>query len=253
MATATEVNPREIGLESAIWRDSNGGKVGVRVFEVDSADAVEVFDAMEAVVSYGDGYNGGDHADLLNRGWQPVDRHGTLTICRADYSEVGTSNGPAETDSSAAAGDAYHEIIESVGQRTIYGADDEFDAFFSIQPTQVIDPGEELLVWAYRANLTHRAHWASIRGKVNSGTVVIPAMHNVSGSGFTAGVGELLALSKRETVVKENLIRVDYRFAYALGGDHKLRYSEFDEDGNETVITAVPYGETAFNATTLWG
>lgn len=255
MATATEIQDRGIGAESDLWI-ANGTYQGVRFYSVDSVDPEEVATAMAAAVSVGDGWDGSSYASVLMHGWKPIRKEGGntagsvagRTIVRVDYAVTG-QGGAGGMDATASAGDAFHEIVESMNSVQAYA--DTSDN--PIEPTSIEAPEEELVVIAYRSNLNHRAHWGSIRGKTNSASITIPNLFNFTGGSFTAAQGELLARTKRETVIRSNLIRVDYRFGYKPGGDWVRRYTQFNKNGTGTVKEKTVYDETAFITSTLWG
>jgi hypothetical protein len=248
MATATLIQDRGKGYESRIGY-AQGVPVGEKYYRVDSSSELTALATVIAAVPIGTAFDG-TIATCTSADYDIVGRLGQWTIIRVGF---GVIQSGGSIDSKATSTTAFHELLESAQQLEIT-ADINDDP---IKPTTKVVASNQLVVTGYRTGaqyLSSTTHWHTIRGKLNSGTVAIPAILNVSGSNFTAAAKELLAMSRRVTPVQTNLVRIDYTFGFGPAGTFQYIWFEEDEDGVPILgYQSDIYTTAAFTPSSLWG
>lgn len=248
MITATPVNDRSIGYTNI--SESDTGSRGQKFFRVSTEDP-DIALVTSGIPSLGSNFSPTrPELKLRSRTTSPLggtDQGGaggghTLVTC-----EYGTAD-PQPTDTGVQPAQTFSRYQFSEAQVPI-----RYDV--SLQPiaeTTKLLSTVELIVTTYSSALPLQ-HWVTIRDKVNDNVVLIPAVYGIPTTQFAATAGQLLALPPEIRPVRQGLLEINWRFAYAP--DFKFRWRKQDDTGTPTgaIIESVIYDQISYPFTQMWG
>lgn len=226
------------------FADTDQGREAVRWFRVRHDDPVIVAAAAN-LPRRGDAWPDAAWNHLVCVAISTAMVRGRVTWLQALYRE----RSRAPSDLTAVDGDAFHDLAQNQASVEIVRDIQNNE----IPPTQIEAGAQELTVTAYRSNISFRAIWLGLIGKLNANAVEIPPVRGFPATSFIAPAKTLLARPLTYEVVRAGLIKVVYRMGEAP--DWTLRVQPRDDMGHPVgnPTEHEVYEAVQWPATALWG